>query len=312
MAGIIDRFWSDLTNSAAFGDALLFAAGGLALGLVIVLLAPRDSQPPVGGYLYGAAALAALGLQFELPWPVPVGAVLVAAGCALGDDVWDRTLASGVGAGLLVFGGDVAAGLGGVILAVAIALCAALVVSFDETYRTSAIGLPLLAGSVVGVLLTVPDTERAMALCGAALPLILLGWPARLVSLGPGAGAAVALIGWVGGMAGAARPGAAVGALAALGLMLAAPVGRRVVGVATPALAGLAASGALRALAVVAIHGVVVFGTSRVAGLQDSALLAALIAAPFLAVAAVVGAAPAPARAAPPAGAHRGTTPNRS
>ena len=76
--------------------------------------------------------------------------------------------------------------------------------------------------------------------------------------------------------------------------MLAAPLGMRITRVATPALARVASSGPGRALIVVAIHGVMVFGASRVAGLQQSAALAAVIAAPFLAVGMVVGAAPAP------------------
>jgi hypothetical protein len=301
VVGTIARFWSDLTSSQAFASAALLAGAALILGVVVVAFTRRNSQPPVGGYLYALAALGAMAMRFDMPWAVPAGAALVAAACAIGDDVWDRTLGSVFGAALVVFGADVATGVGAIVLTTAIAACAALVVAFDRTYRDSAIGLPLLAAAAFGVLVTVPDTERAMALFGAGLPLILLGWPGRLVSLGPGAGAAVALFGWVGGIAAAARPGAAVGALGALGLMLAAPIGMRIVGVARPALARLAAGGPLRALLVVALHGVVVFGAARVAGLQQSAVLAAMIVAPFLAVVAVIGAAPAPSSAPTPA-----------
>ncbi|HSF87718.1 MAG TPA: hypothetical protein VLG28_18910 [Acidimicrobiia bacterium] len=290
----MSRFWSDLTNSDAFTLGLVLGAAALVVGILVAGLVRRGAPPNIGGYLYSAAAIATLGLTFDVPWAVPAGAALVAAACQLGDDIWDRALGSLFGAGLLVIGGDVADGAGAVVLVVSVAVCAALVVAFDQPYRRSAIGLPLLAASTFGVLLTVPDTERAMALFGVALPMILLGWPGRFVSLGAGAGAAVALIGWVGGIAGAARPGATVGSLAALGLMLAAPLGMRITRVATPALARVASSGPGRALIVVAIHGVMVFGASRVAGLQQSAALAAVIAAPFLAVGMVVGAAPAP------------------
>lgn len=290
----MSTFWSDLTNSDAFATGALLALGALAIGVVVAAFGKRGLPPRAGGYLYSAAALGAVAMSFNLPWAVPVGAVLVAGACALGDAVWDRTLGSMIGAAVLVFGADVATGGGAIALIVAIAVCAALVVAFDDAYRTSAIGLPLLAGTTLGVLLTVPDTERAMALFGAALPLILLGWPARLVALGPGAGAAVALIGWVGGLAGTSRAGAAVGSLAALGLMLAAPAGMRIARVATPVLARVAAGGPGRALLVVAAHGVLVFAASRLAGLQQTAAQAAVIVAPFLAAGAVLGAAPAP------------------
>ncbi len=290
----ITRFWSDLTSSDAFALGLILGGAALIAGVLLAALLRRPSPPAFGGYLYAAAALGALTLSFDLPWAVPAGAVLVAAACEIGDEVWDRALAGMFGAAVLVFGAEVAAGVGAIALTVAIAGAAALVVAFDETYNLSAVGLPLLAGSAAGVLVTVPDTERAMALFGAALPLILLGWPARLSSLGAGAGAAVVLFGWVGGLAGMARPGAAVGSLAALGLMLAAPLGMRIARVAKPALARVAAAGPGRALAVVVIHAGIVFGVSRIAGFQQGAGLAALLAAPFLAAGAVLGAAPAP------------------
>ncbi len=291
------RFWSDLTNSAAFSTGLLWGAAALVAGIVAAALWRRSAQPAVAGWLYSAAALVTVTITFEVHWAVPVGAALVAAACGLGDAIWDRALGSAIGAGVLVFGADVASGAGGIVLVAAIAVCAALVVAFDDAYRGSALGMPFLAAATVGVLLTVPDTERAMALSGAALPLILLGWPWRLTSLGAGAGAAAALIGWVGGLAAAARPGAAVGALGSLGLMLAAPLGMRLAATRTPMLAKIASSGPWRAVAVIAVHGVLVFGASRIAGLQDSAALAALILTPFLAVGAVLGGAPAPAPA---------------
>ncbi len=131
------------------------------------------------------------------------------------------------GAAVVILLGDMPEGAPVAVAVVAVALAAAAVVDFDETHRDGALGLPLLGLAVVGVILTVPDTERAAALLGVAIPLSLAGWPLRLMSLGPGGAAAVAAVGWVCALAGASRPGALVGGIASLGLMLAEPVGRR-------------------------------------------------------------------------------------
>ncbi len=282
----------DLAESEAFWLGLGLGGAGLLAGWLVASLWRRTAQPPIGGALFSAAALVVLWSEFELPWGLLVGCFAVVGGVMLGTELWDRALGAMPGAIVIIYVGDVSSGAAAVATVVAIAVGAALVVDFDRAFRPTGLGLPLLAGSVFGMLMTVPDTERAFGLVGAALPLIFLGWPRPVVSLGPGAAAAVGIVGWVAAFAGLGRPGAAIGALAALGLMLGEPIGRRVAKPSRSALLRLASAGPTRSLIVVAMHGVLVFGAARVAGLQQRALTAIALSIPFVALGAVLGAAP--------------------
>jgi hypothetical protein len=116
------------------------------------------------------------------------------------------------------------------------------------------------------------------------VPLVLLAWPYAVAALGPGgAYAAVALLLWVVPIDGIGRPGAIVGAIGAFGLLLAEPLGRALV----PSLERRFPLprrtikqprawyvGAQLALALYA---------SRVAGMVDDAIVAALLLVPALA-----------------------------
>lgn len=288
----MEKFFIDLAESDAFWLGLLLGGGGVLAGGLVAALWRKVPQPPIGGFLFSAAALVVLWSEFDVPLEVVVGAVVITGGVSLGTELWDRALGALPGAFIIVYLGDAGSGMAAVVILMAIAAGAALVVDFDAEFRHTAIGLPLLAGSVVGLLMTVPDTERAFAVVGVALPLILLGWPKPIVSLGPGAAAAAGVIGWIAAYAGNGRPGAAIGAVASLGLMLGEPIGRRLAGSHPSALLRLASAGPLRSLVVVAIHGVLVFGVARIAGLQEGAIPAMALALPFIAVGALLGAAP--------------------
>ena len=293
----MSNFLAELGASHVLKVALLLGAAAALIGAAAKGFVRRAGPVPLGGALFAAAALTALTTTVDLPWLVAAGAGLLVVGAWLGREPWEVALGSLPGAAAIVYAGSFSAGPA-VALALAISVAAALVVDFDRSFAPSAAGTPLLAVSTVGILVTVPDIERALALVGAALPLALAGWPFPLVSLGAGAAAAVGVIGWVAGDAGVTRPGAAVGALTALGLMMAEPIGRRVGRVSRTALARLASSGPRGVFVMGVIHGVIVLGTSRVAGLQQSALVATAIALPILALGAVVGAAPAGRRRA--------------
>jgi hypothetical protein len=288
----MDKFLSDLANSDAFRLGTVLGIAGLAIGWLTALLRPKHPQPPIGGALYSAAVLIVLFVEFDVKLAVIAGCVVMVAGVMLGTEIWERALGALPGAAMVVYLGEAGSRAAGVVVVLAIAIGAALVVDFDRSFRRTGIALPLLAGSVFGVLVTVPDTERAFALVAVALPLIFLGWPRPVASLGPGVAAAIGAIGWVSGLAGQARPGAAIGALAALGLMLGEPIGRRIAGSRPSALLRLAGAGPLRSLIIVAVHGVLVFGATRIAGLQHGALAAIALSAPFLIVGALLGAAP--------------------
>jgi hypothetical protein len=85
----------------------------------------------------------------------------------------------------------------------------------------------LLCVSAVAVYFTVPDTELPLVMVGCAVPLALLSFPQPLRRLGPsGAAAAMGVYAWVAVIGGRGRPGSAVAAIAALGLLIAEPVAR--------------------------------------------------------------------------------------
>jgi len=139
------------------------------------------------------------------------------------------------------------------------------------------VGAPLavvaLAGSVVGVYLTVPDTEEILA---AAVVVPALGLLA-----GPYAGgdrprglALLGLLTWAAAEGGRGRPGAVVGALACL-VLLAAPIVASRIRRNIP-------NAALARVAVVAVHAAAVLTVARVAGLEQQATTAAAIAGAVL------------------------------
>lgn len=210
---------------------------GLALLVVGPFLAPLVLWRPRAAWLLATAAA------------VP-GAVVVADVAAAESDLgWVRAL---------VFTATVAGG--------------ALVAAFDHGQRRAALGPTLLAGTVLGMYATLPDTEQITVVVGAALPLAFLGWPFVLGVLGPGAYATVGLLAWVATVGGHGRPGSIVGALAGLGLLLVEPVVR-------PWWRGRAASPPrpVHSVGLIALQAGVVTVTSRIAGLETAAGTAAAI-----------------------------------
>jgi hypothetical protein len=143
----------------------------------------------------------------------------------------------------------------------------------------------LLTVSAAGVYFCVPDTERAVVVLGVAVAIGLIGWPGNFAAAGRGGAAAfTGLIGWLAATDGAGRHGAVVGAAACVGVI-----------VLVPALRLVGARGSTRlhppigspAVTVVVVQIIVVALCSRVAGLQESAAVAAFIAV-FTMAAAVV------------------------
>lgn len=287
----MDKFLSDLASSNAFWLGLALGGAALLIGWLVAALVRDAPQPPIGGGLFATATLIVLWVEFDVPLAVVLGCAAMVGGVMLGTELWERTLGALPGAAIVIYFGDAASRAAAVVVVLTIAIGGAFATDFDAAFRKSAIGMPLLAGSIVGLLVTVPDTERAFALFGVSLPLIFLGWPRPIVSLGPGVAAAAGIIGWVAGLAGTGRPGATIGAIASLGLMLGEPIGRRLAKRPT-ALVRLAEAGPVRSLIVVAIHGVLVFGAARIAGLREGALPAIALSLPFIALGALLGAAP--------------------
>jgi hypothetical protein len=154
---------------------------------------------------------------------------------------------------------------------------------FDERSEGSPVPMVLFAIAVAGVWATVPDTEEALVLLGAMAIPTLLAWPLRVARIGPiGAHTLIALYMWVVAWGGRGREGSIVGAAAALGMLVAAPIGswvsRRTQGTESGRIG----------LALVGLQLLVVGITTRVAGLQFDAGDAATIALPTLVGASVL------------------------
>lgn len=231
------------------GAGLLFATAG-----AVVL---HQVGQPVSGLATGLLALAAAGLvadvapraRVALPLLALPGALVVATTVEVGQD-WAPWA---IGA--------------------TIALGGALVAAFDAgPGAPRRLGPGMMAVSLVGVFLTVPETEEALPVLGATLPLALLGWPSGLATLGAGGAlSATGLLAWTVGQGGAFRDSAIVGGLACLGLLVAEPVGRRLSRSARSASARSVARNAPHwaLIAVLAVHAAVVVVAARVAGVGD-------------------------------------------
>ncbi len=135
----------------------------------------------------------------------------------------------------------------------------------------------LYALTAIGVYATVPDTERALVLLGVSVPLLLLGWPVALMSLGSaGSYAAVGTLVWVAATDGRGRQTAVIGAIACLGLLVIEPAARLLRGRRATVLAVLPKS-IWTVLPVAGTHLAIVYVASRVAGLRHAIGAAAAI-----------------------------------
>jgi hypothetical protein len=263
-----------------------FAGLGVAAGVVSLAVLKRPA--PVAGLLIALAWVngARHSHSGGLPANVTRGLVyLAAAGLVAGLLAsWWRPLAlTGIGLaipGALLLKSDT--GLPdvhwvGPLVVVTVVLGGALVADFDRRHHARGWSVVMYAVSVVGVYFTVPDTERALVLLGASVPMLLLGWPVALASLGSaGAYPVVGALAWMAAYEGAGRLSAIVGGVACLGLFVVEPLLR---------LSKLGASTFFDALPqrswvlfpVVAIHLAFVFVASRVAGLRTTVAQAVAI-----------------------------------
>src|SRR5262245_7119775 len=206
----------------------LAAAGGIGIALTA-------TARPAGTLLPGLVVLAAAGVapRWARGASAPPGAAralrlagaeaLLLAGATL--TAWSLAADDGALLGLSVV--------------VAIRVAGALLDDFDRHRWRQGLTSVLLAVSALGIYATVPDVEAAVVLVGAALPIVLLGWPGQLTwSRSPGAQpppslgeadafATAGLRVRADAHGGSARPGSVVGGLACLGLLASEPVARR-------------------------------------------------------------------------------------
>jgi hypothetical protein len=238
--------------------------------------------------LAGLAAVAAAGLAMSIARPLSsnvwAGLGLLALAGAISP--WTRrvpfvpVLMALPGAWLIGHSGLPESGWVVPLVVVVIALVGPVISWFDENTPGSALPSLLFAVSVVGVWATVPDTEEALVLVGAIAAPTLLAWPLRLARLGAiGGHALVGLYVWVIAWGGRGREGSIVGAVAALGMLIGAPIGAWIARKQNVTTAGWPG------IWLLALQVLVVVVTTRVAGLQTDPIDAASIAMPALVVA---------------------------
>jgi hypothetical protein len=283
------RLSCDLANLTLpeFLDGIGFGFIALVVGVLVSLAARRWSagalRPlPIGGILLGLGYLGTL-LETDrlLPSFALAIAVLAASGLTAERLGWrwiGRALAAIPGAYLLT----AHAGLVNPtrvlwVVAVATVTGAALIPDIDERGARLGVGPVLYTVSVVGMYETVPDPKLALALLGMALPLLLLGWPVPFARLG-GAGASIAagMLAWAAAIGGTGRVSAVYGGVACLGILVAEPVARLLGGSPPPALGALRVRPGSTVFLALA-QTVVVYVTSRVAGLNHDARTAGIV-----------------------------------
>jgi hypothetical protein len=301
---------SDLWNLQEFRAGLWFASVAalvlLIVGLAISVRAMR--QPlPLGGAVIVVGALWSIADNRHLPTAVLVGVIGIGAVAGLSHALrvsrWYCVVLALPFAFVIGFHGELVSDLWArTLVTVAVAAGATLVTEFDDTWRREAMGVTLFVVTAAGVYATVPDTELVGAVLGASLPLVLLGWPCRLASLGrPGGAAATALLLWAGAAGGGGRPASIVAVVACLGLLVGVPVGMLLLPRAAATFRRrLSESPLLGSL--VASHVVIVATAARVAGQQTDLVGAAVLAVVIGAAAVLIGAMfRPPSRAAAPA-----------
>lgn len=286
---MISTIAEDVT-SEWFLRGLLFGLSAFGIGLVVSVgwrgLRRLPQPAPIAAGLGAAAAILALPVAREIPVQLWQAAGLLAAAGLL--HPWTRkvpalpALLAAPGAWWLSMRVDLP-GAEWVpwFLAVAVAVGAPLATSFDRRDTSRGLGPVFLAVAVLGAYATLPDTEEVLVLAGAVLPVMLLAWPGGLASLGGwGIYPLVGVLAYVAAWGGRGREGAVVGALAGLGVLIAEPIARRVRGTTLldhlPRRWWAVPAGAI-------LQGAVVFGTSRLAGLRGSAVVAGALSLAVLA-----------------------------
>lgn len=228
----------------------LASAAGVAAGL-------HSSDYWSGDLLIGLAVLAGGGLAITVLGPLVDAPVAIGLVVAI--------------PGALILGSDsdvTTFGWAQAFSVVAIVVGATLVADFDHYQAHAGFGPVFMAVTALGVYYTVPDTEEAVALVGATLPLILIALPKPLASLGrAGSFAMVGAVVWLASVDGRGRASAIVGAVACLGVMLLDPLLDRLLPARDE---HVVRPWSWQPLSVAAIHVALVGIASRVAGTRES------------------------------------------
>jgi hypothetical protein len=274
----------ELADDHGFRVALLTGLGIATVCVAVKLLVRRRSPLPVAGIAACAGSCVALFLaDTSVHRP---GALIAGLGAlAIAGIVSDALDLGYMFRVLLVVPGAVFISntfvTGGrefvrPFLVIAMLLGAAAAIAWDKYPVVAPAGPLVLLITAAGIYACAPDTEHAAVVLGAIAPIALLGWPLGIARVGGGgASAFVGLVVWLAGTDAAARAGAVVGAVACLGVLVLLPLSQ-----VFPARKSNEHHRKWPAWAfVVLTHALVVLACSRVAGLRESAWVAAGVAA---------------------------------
>jgi hypothetical protein len=287
---MMSRVLNEVIDRPEFRAGLRWSAGLTALAAVAGLVSTRlfRRPAPVAGLIVALALVNGMKQWDGLPTNVTRGLVYLAiAGLSAGvlASLWRPLAYTGLffaipGASLLTSN----TGLPDVrwvapLVVVTVVVGGTLVADFDRRHHERGWSVVLFAVSVVGVYFTVPDTERALVLLGASLPILVLGWPFALATLGTaGSYPAVGALAWIAAVEGFGRRSSIVAAVACLGLFVVEPLARLLRLGATTIFDRLPQR-IWTVFPVAAAHLALVFVASRVAGLRTGVGRAAAVAA---------------------------------
>lgn len=286
---------ADVLSDPSFSAGLRPGVVALGVSMLIALIwrAAGDGLPPVAGLLLGTAVIFGLAGTGRLPDGLVLGLAALGIGGLVAEALGTKPL---VLAGLAAPGAYVIVTQAElvdvvwvqVLLGSAIVLGSVLLTDFDTRWAEEGAGPVLVAISAAAIWATVPDTEQALVLLGAAIPLGLLGWPRAIAALGPsGSCVVVGLLAWTGAAGGADRLSSIIGATASLGLLLVEPLSLWFAKVRGGPFVRVAGRWwAVFPLA--ATHVMLVLVAGRYAGVQRTVTVAAWIAATTLGVALIV------------------------
>ncbi len=255
------------------------------------------ARPGLVGPAFVVAGLAGISGLGPLDPAVPTRVVFALAGLWLAGEIGART-AVPIGAVLALVAGIVLADPSAgsaiwitLILVLVPAIAGTTTADFDRRTARHGLGPVLMLVSIGGLYTTVPDTELALVVLGAAIPVTLLAWPRAWARLGAGgAYAAIGLYVWVATVEGAGRTGSIVGAVAVLALLVLEPIGR-LVGPRVPVerLPPILTTARVTPYTLVVAQLLLVAWASRVAGLADDPITALVLALPALVLGLGVG-----------------------
>ncbi len=256
----MDQATIDRLGEAWLPAGALGAAGPIVL-VVLWTRQPVGDWPLAGGLLLGVAA-GSDSVPTGLVVGMAGGAAVELVGRRLGDRLVDRVGRAGVAVIVVLVGAGVDRSLVPVLAGGAMVAVAAIT---ELDARRPGLYPLLMAVSILGAWATLPDTEEATALLGAAIAVAAVSVIVRLRAERLGTVLGIAAVVVTIGLGGVGRDGAVVGATIALLSVASAPLVRRWTTHRPPT------------VAVVITHVAVVAVATRVGGLRSAALPAAAI-----------------------------------